>query len=412
MTDVDEIPTLDVPESGIPKVLTTPPQLEELAEALAKGHGPVAWDAERASGYRYSSRAFLIQGNRRGVGNFLIDPIPLRDLSILTEACGDAEWVIHAANQDLECLRELGLVPPADLFDTELGSRIAGFERAGLGYLVETLLGVRLAKEHSAVDWSIRPLPDAWLAYATLDVDLLLDLRDLIEENLQEQGKMSWARQEFAAVQHAAPPSAKIEPWRRTSGSHKIRGPQDLASLRALWEARDEIARDRDITPGRILPDKAIINAVQAKPATRAELSKLPIFSGPANRRLSKTWFEALTKGRNTPTSQCPAANKASEGPPAHRSWKDRHPEAFSRLEACREVLAELSELHWVPVENLLLPDSVRRLCWSPHGFEVLDIQEHLDELGARPWQITLCAPRIAAAWATLQPSARDKNGS
>lgn len=405
MSDPDEVSTLNVPESGIPKVLTTPPQLEELAEALAEGHGPVAWDAERASGYRYSSRAFLIQGNRRGVGNFLIDPIPLRDLSCLTEACGDAEWVIHAANQDLECLRELGLEPPAELFDTELGSRIAGFERAGLGYLVETLLGVKLAKEHSAVDWSVRPLPDSWLAYATLDVDLLLELRDQIEENLAEQGKMSWARQEFDAVLHAPAPEAKVEPWRRTSGSHKIRGPQNLAALRALWEARDEIARDRDITPGRVLPDKAIINAVQAKPRTRAELMKLPVFSGPANRRLSKVWFDALQSGHRTPTAQCPAANKPSAGPPSHRSWKDRHPEAFSRLESARCALSELSELHWVPVENLLLPDSLRRLCWAPRGSSAEQISDQLTDLGARPWQTTLCANPIADAWTTAQTS-------
>jgi len=145
--------------------------------ALAAGHGPVGVDAERASGFTYSQRAYLIQVYRRGAGTFLFDPPPIGDFTELNDALADVEWVLHAASQDLACLREVGL-DPVRIFDTELAARLLGIPRVGLGTVVEALLGIHLAKEHSAANWSTRPLPESWLVYAALDVELLPDLRD------------------------------------------------------------------------------------------------------------------------------------------------------------------------------------------------------------------------------------------
>ena len=232
-----------------------------MAQKLAAGTGPVAVDAERASGFRYSQRAYLVQLRRAGAGTALIDPIPLgSDLRELDPALAGPEWVLHAASQDLPCLAEVGLAP-ASLFDTELAGRLAGLPRVGLGPLVEQLLGLSLEKGHGAADWSRRPLPDDWLVYAALDVEVLVELRDVLAELLAEQGKLEWARQEFEAVRTAGPPAPRAEPWRRTSGIHKIRKPRALAAVRALWEARDRLAAERDIAPGRVLPDAAIVDA-------------------------------------------------------------------------------------------------------------------------------------------------------
>ena len=145
---------------------------------IAAGEGPVAIDAERASGYRYGQRAYLVQVRREGAGTWLIDPVGCPDLTPLDEAIGAAEWILHAATQDLACLAEVGL-RPRQLFDTELAARILGLPRVGLAAVVEHYLGLSLAKEHSAVDWSTRPLPEPWLRYAALDVEVLDELRNL-----------------------------------------------------------------------------------------------------------------------------------------------------------------------------------------------------------------------------------------
>src|SRR4051794_1460131 len=170
---------------GLPPLTETPPALAEACAALAAASGPVAIDAERASGYRYSNRAYLIQLRREGAGTWLVDPIPLTTLAPLQEALAGSEWILHAATQDLPCLREVGLAPTS-LFDTELAGRLLGYPRVGLATLVETVLGQRMRKEHSAADWSTRPLPTAWLDYAALDVEVLLELREHMIAELEK----------------------------------------------------------------------------------------------------------------------------------------------------------------------------------------------------------------------------------
>jgi ribonuclease D len=216
--ELPELPLLTL-RDGLPPVSDTDVSLRRAASAIAEGTGPVAIDAERASGYRYSNRAYLIQVRREGSGSWLIDPIGLSTLAPLQEALEGAEWILHAATQDLPCLAEVGLRPTA-LFDTELAGRLLGHPRVGLATLVETVLGHRMKKEHSAVDWSTRPLPTPWLEYAALDVELLVELRDALHAELVEAGKLDWALQEFDALRHFVP-TPRVDAWRRTSGLHR-----------------------------------------------------------------------------------------------------------------------------------------------------------------------------------------------
>ncbi|WP_233498378.1 ribonuclease D [Blastococcus sp. TF02A-26] len=371
-------------------VIDTSTALVEYAEALRNGSGPVAVDAERASGYRYGQRAYLVQLRRAGAGTGLLDPIPLPDLSVVQDAIVDAEWVLHAANQDLPCLAEIGLVPRR-LFDTELAARLAGLPRVGLAAVVESLLGYSLVKGHSAADWSTRPLPEEWLVYAALDVEVLVDLRDALAALLEEQGKTEWARQEFEAILAAGPPAPKPDPWRRTSGVQGLRNRRQLGMLRSLWQARDDQARKRDVAPGRVLPDAAMVSAVQADPQSEGALLELPVFRGRANRRLVSTWFGALARGRALPEDELPPHSRPGDGPPPVNRWADRDPAAATRLQAARAGLAELSEKHSVPVENLLSPDLVRRLMWSPPEQRDADgVAAALRAGGAREWQVEL----------------------
>jgi ribonuclease D len=388
------------PRDGLPPVTDTSTALVAFAEALAAGTGPVAVDAERASGYRYGQRAYLVQLRRNGSGTGLIDPVPLPDLSVVQAAIADTEWVLHAANQDLPCLAEIGLVP-GRLFDTELAARLAGLPRVGLGPVVESLLGYSLQKGHSAADWSTRPLPEDWLVYAALDVEVLVDLRDALDAILAEQGKTEWARQEFAAILAAGPPAPKVDPWRRTSGMHGLRNRRQLGMLRSLWQARDELARRRDIAPGRVLPDAAIVSAVQADPTSESALLELPVFRGRANRKLVGTWFGALTRGREIPEGELPPHSRPGDGPPPVNRWADRDPAAAARLKVARAGLTRVSEEWSVPVENLLSPDLMRRLVWSPPSPADADtVAAALRAGGAREWQIELTRDLLTEALA------------
>ena len=385
------------PRDGVPPVVEDAAALAGVVAAFAAGTGPVAVDAERASGYRYSQRAYLVQLRRAGAGSALIDPIGCPDLSQLSDALQDAEWILHAASQDLSCLAEIGM-RPARIFDTELAGRLAGFERVGLGAMVENLLGLRLEKGHSAADWSTRPLPASWLAYAALDVEVLIELRDLIEAELQQQGKLAWAHEEFEAVLHAPAATPRTDPWRRTSGIHRLRSRRQLAGVRALWEARDAMARRRDTAPGRILPDAAIVSAVTTAPSSAAELMELPVFGGRATRRHVDTWFGALTAAARLPEDELPLPLPVGDGPPPANRWAERDPIAAKRLARVRSVVTALADAYRMPAENLVQPEAVRRLAWQPPtDISASTVASALTRAGARPWQVTLVAEPVAA---------------
>jgi ribonuclease D len=370
----------------------------EAASALASGHGPIAVDAERASGYRYGQRAYLIQIRRQGTGTLLVDPIGFNALSDLTGPLQDAEWVLHAASQDLPCLAELGL-RPVTLFDTELAGRLLGHARVGLGAMCESVLGLSLEKGHAAVDWSTRPLPESWLRYAALDVEVLIDLRDALADELEAAGKSEWARQEFENLVSAPPPPPRVDPWRRTSGMHRVRKPRQLAIVRELWLARDELAQSRDISPGRVLPDSAIVEAATRMPASPEELIALPVFSGRGNKRQAGRWFGAIERALKAPDSQLPPQTLTTDAPPPARSWGDKNPEAAARLAVLRPAVAALADEHHLPTENLLSPDTVRRIAWEPPTDPSPEvIAQRLASHGARQWQVELTARPISKA--------------
>jgi ribonuclease D len=414
-TEPDHTPLLH-PAEGMPDLAVTASQIAAAAALLDRGHGPFAVDAERASGFRYSNRAYLIQIRRTGAGTVLIDPVshgvdPLTALRPVAEVLSTDEWILHSADQDLPCLAEVGMHPPA-LYDTELASRLAGFDRVNLATMVQLLLGFGLAKGHGAADWSKRPLPAEWLNYAALDVELLIELRAAISQILAEQGKSDWAAQEFEHLRDFATregtkdaaPAVRRDRWRRTSGIHRVHDRRGLAAVRELWTARDRVAQRRDIAPRRVLPDTAIVHAALADPKTIDDLVALPVFGGRNQRRSAAMWLAALEAAREG--RDLPEVAEASNGPPPPARWSRRKPEAAARLEAARAGLSEVSQQVGVPTENLISPDLVRRLCWdwetagkAGQADEILDaVDEFLRAGQARAWQRELVDPVLAAA--------------
>ncbi|WP_346780632.1 HRDC domain-containing protein [Janibacter sp. DB-40] len=303
------LPLLAEPAEGVPDVITRESELIACADAISAGVGPVAIDAERASGYRYGQAAYLVQLRREGSGTWLIDPVFLPDLQPVDQAIGTGEWILHAATQDLACLRDVGLVP-RQIFDTELGARLLGLPRVGLAAVIEHYLGISLAKEHSAVDWSTRPLPEPWLRYAALDVEVLTEVRNLMGADLAAQGKSEWARQEFTSLLDWRP-APRQDPWRRTSGLHKIRQPRVLATVRELWWERDRIARERDTSPGRVIPDAALVEIAQAAPGGPGDLPR----GHRAIQRSQRAWLAAVERARELADEELPPPTLKSDGP-------------------------------------------------------------------------------------------------
>lgn len=412
----EEIPAVPLlaPVGGTPPIIDTDNALEDALNQLALGSGPFAVDAERASGFRYSARAYLIQIKRTGGGLHLIDPIPFGPghplMAALNDLLNTDEVILHASTQDLPCLRELGINPKL-LFDTELGGRIAGLPRVGLGPLLESLMGVLLAKEHSAADWSVRPLPQEWLTYAALDVELLIELRDKVESLLIEAKKEKWAKEEFASILLAPPPPPRVDPWRRTSGMHKIKRRDQLAIIRELWNVRDEIAKSQDIAGGKLLNDSAIVEIALNPPTNKKEFEKVLRPLGLRSRWLEniKVWLEAIARATALPENQWPALRTNADVLPPIKLWRDKFPEKFAPLSHARARIEIIAQENSIPIENLITPELVRRICWSapaPSTVELspLLVRQHLLELGARKWQVDLVAEAIAHALLEKEP--------
>ena len=402
------------PSDGVPDVVDTEEKFISALKSLESGTGPFAVDAERASGYKYSARAYLIQIKRTGGGLHLIDPIPFGPghalFSQLNDLLNTDEVILHASTQDLPCLREIG-INPKKLFDTELGGRIAGLPRVGLGPLLESLMGVTLAKEHSAVDWSTRPLPNEWLNYAALDVELLVELREKIYELLSGANKWQWAEQEFAAILLTPPAPPRIDPWRRTSGMHKIKKRDQLAIIKNLWTARNEIARSNDVASGKLLNDSAIIEFAIHKPLTKKNAEKALRPIGMRARWLENmpTWISAIESALNTPEDQWPPMKSGADTLPPIKLWRERFPEKYAPLTHARFAVETMAHELSIPAENLISPEIIRRICWAPPTprattADVKAVSEAMAALGARPWQIEIVAPSLAAALLEREP--------
>ena len=402
------------PAGGVPAIIESDSAFESALEQLAQGVGPFAVDAERASGFRYSARAYLIQIKRTNGGLHLIDPIAFgpghRLMLALNDLLNTDEVILHASTQDLPCLRELG-INPQRLFDTELGARIAGLPRVGLGPLLESLMSVSLAKEHSAADWSVRPLPQEWLTYAALDVELLVELRDKVEAILVEAKKDSWAYEEFASILLAPPAPPRVDPWRRTSGMHKIKRRDQLAIIRELWITRDEIARSQDIAGGKLLNDSAIVEIALNPVATKKEFEKVLRPLGLRARWLEnvKIWLEAVARAVALEEKDWPALRTNADTLPPIKLWRDKFPEKYAPLSHARARIEIIATENDIPVENLITPEFVRRICWAPPAASTSQaspqiVRDHLLSLGARKWQVDLVAEAIAAALLEKEP--------
>lgn len=414
------------PREGVPEVIDTLDGFHEACERLAGGKGSLAADAERASGYRYGHEDWLVQFKRTGSGIVLLDPVALNavdaDWGEFNLAVGDdATWIIHDSMQDLPGFIDLGMTINR-LFDTEMAARLLGLKRFGLAAVTEHYLGITLAKEHSAADWSYRPLPRDWRNYAALDVELLIELESKMRMDLKRAGKSEWAEEEFSHVlaQGSAPRREHPVPWMRISHftvlGHDRRG---QAVAKALWEKRDELARKYDIAPTLLLSDAAIIEAAQKKPHNAREFRAIRILNervrirmgneqdkmferyAPIQRLIKPSvWKNTIQKAlelkpEEWPEPTAPCAESQSNAPRSMKYWASHHPDRFDRLNRARNVVARIGHDTHTPSDVVIKPQIIRNLCWQDDATE-LDIPAFLREQGAREWQIELVAESVS----------------
>jgi ribonuclease D len=364
---------------------------------LEKDEQPYAIDAERASGFKYSQRAYLLQISSATSDIYLIDPTSIKDLTPLRQLLNNKSWILHAATQDLPCLFELEL-KPGEIFDTELAARLLSLPHVGLGGLLEDELQITLDKEHSAADWSKRPLPQDWLVYAALDVEFLHQLRKILTQKLSDNNKFDLAQQEFKALCSWQSPGLRNDPWRRTSGMHEVRGGQDSAIVRQIWLKRDEIAQQRDIAAGRVLNDAGIVEIAAKKPKTVQELKDLASIKYRPAKNDAEIWFEQLQIALQMGPDQWPVKQKGAESYPAPKSWLEKRPEAYHRLQFVKAQLHKLSEELLIPVEHLCSPDLVKKWCWDKPTDQLETINDWLISQGARDWQAQNLAPVLLSS--------------
>lgn len=416
---------LGKPRDGIPPVTDTPEGFSNALDDLAACDGPLAADAERASTYRYSHQDYLLQLRRTGSRTYLLDIPALRKAGVrladITDRLSGVQWILHDGSQDLPSFRDLGLTIPS-LFDTELAARLLGLSHPGLSHCTEYFLGYSLAKEHAAADWSYRPLPLDWRNYAALDVELLIGLRHAMLTDLKKEGKLGWAREDFSAIlaKGMAPARPDPEPWRHTSHISQLGADRrGLAIVRSLWTTRDRAARKLDISPLLLLRDTDIIEAARRKPHNKRQFEQIyclnervHIHTGtdqdemfaryiPLQQQVSPTrWRHAIERALRLPVSQLPSPSAPQEHigtaiPRSMKFWRLHQPNRYARLMAMRRRIASIAQDVHVPVELVVRPRLIRRICWDE--IPPQKVNGYLRENGALDWQVRLVGSSLAS---------------
>ena len=232
-------------------------------------------------------------------------------------------------------------------------------------------------------------------------MELLVELREKVYGLLASANKLKWANEEFQAILDAPPPLPRVDPWRRTSGMHKIKKRNQLAVVRALWTVRNEIAQEADISQGRLLSDAAIVEIASVAHVktikTKKDLERILRPLGLRARWLENatSWLSAISDAVALSEDQWPQVRTASDSLPPLKIWRERFPDKYAPLTHAKARLMEKAEELSIPLENMLTPEYIRRICWNaPKG----EVAGALATLGARSWQIEIAAPILESA--------------
>jgi ribonuclease D len=290
----------------------------------------LAIDIEADSLYHYFEKVCLIQISS-DAGTFIIDPLAIGTVGNLAPLMSNPEMekVFHAAGYDIFCLRRDYGFAFANIFDTHAAAQLLGYKFLGLGALMEKLLGVHHSKRRQRDDWSRRPLHSKQLEYAAMDTHHLLQLRDALEAELRQKGRLSWAKEEFeteAAVERSSK-EFDAEGYRRIKGNREL-PIQDQLVLRALYLLRDQAARKLDVPPFKVLTNSILMDLTTKPPQSVREMFNRRGISRRVARKFGAAILDAIEESRR----QDPSVLEVS----VRRNWKPPNRPARFRLEALR----------------------------------------------------------------------------
>jgi ribonuclease D len=331
----------------------------------------VAVDTESDSLHVYFEKVCLVQFSIPGT-DYLVDPLAI-DVTPLGDmfASEDQQKVFHAAEYDIICMKRSFGFTIANLFDTMIAARVLGWQRCGLGPILQERFSLKLNKRMQRYNWGTRPLPDAALEYARLDTHFLLSLRDLQISELEDKGRLVEAQQAFQRQVGPQSPPKAFDPdnfWR-------IRGARDLghdkqAVLRRLYIFRDGLASTLNLPPFKVIGDACLVHLANASPSSRRALARVKGVSHRIRTRYADQLLEAIAAGLTSP-------------PPLHRHnsrprLSDRTLARYEALRAWRKGVAEAREVEPdVVLPNLTLMEVARR---NPATVEALAQVEALDD--------------------------------
>jgi ribonuclease D len=339
--------------------VATPLTLNEMLARLSDSP-VVAVDTESDSLYAYFEKVCLIQISIPGV-DYLVDPLAV-DVTALGELFADErhEKVFHAAQYDISCLKRDYGFSFKNLFDTMVAARILGWNRYGLGPILEDRFNVRLDKRLQRYNWGGRPLSKEALDYARLDTHYLLAIREMQLAELQAKNRLDEAQQTFQRL-------TRIEPASKTFNSDdfwRIRGARDLlpveqAVLRHLYIFRDQYARKLNRPPFKVINNAALIRLAQTRPTD--------LRSQHAGKRL----LEAIAEGLKAPI------------PSYRRNQQGKRPddETLARYQALRAWRKGIADARNVEPDVILSNDTLMALARRvPGSVEALAEIDALDE--------------------------------
>jgi ribonuclease D len=357
-------------------------------DALAEVEGdPVGVDVERADAAQYFRRAALVQVGVPG-RCALLDAVSMERLPELDAFLARRRVVLHALENDLEPLAALG-VRPRRLADTAVAAAMLGLP-TGLGSLLSLLLDVELTgdkERFQRADWAARPITPDMAAYAAGDVVHLPALWAELERRLDAEGRREWYEQELEAAVDRAFDDARD--WTRVKGAARL-SPEQRALLRAVWQARERLAREHDIAPNRLIHDDVLRSLALDPPATEQQLVR----RSPRRRRQLRAHAGALLAALEEGRQADPEPREATG-----RRWT---PEDRDVFDALRRRRAEVADDLGVDA-GVLCPS---RPLWRAVAGEPEDGDELCRLAGLRPWQTALLSEPLWEAFEAARDGA------
>jgi ribonuclease D len=195
-----------------------------------------------------------------------------------------------------------------------IAGRILGKQEVGLAAMLEAQFGVILDKHFQRADWGQRPLSQPMLAYARLDTHYLLQLRDCLRVELQENQRWSLAQEDFNRVCLSNGHSSEngLEAFWRITGAQDLE-PKKASVLRELCHYRDGQAQSINQPPFKVLSNRALIEIAQTTPRFIQELDLLPSMSARQVRKHAKGLLNAVQRGLLSPPVKRPPCKRLDD---------------------------------------------------------------------------------------------------